>query len=193
MRLWILVAAALVSATSWAQEAAAPPEPGSVAAIPSTLLDEALVVSIGASLARPDEAPSWQAKDVKYTIPGTSVSIKLFGSDVAVVITMTPYDRREGGILLVAQGQVWYKETGETLRYRTTVETLPVAYGERVFFYPFGTTPESGAPLRVDLVIERYRDKPAAQTATAAASTKASPPASSEAIPLAPAVDGTAP
>ncbi len=188
MRLWFLVAAALVSATSWAQEAAAPPEPGSVAAIPSALLDEALVVSIGASLARPDEAPSWQAKDVKYTIPGASVSIRLFGSDVAIVITMTPYDRREGGVLLVAQGQVWYKETGEALRYRTTVETLPVAYGERVFFYPFGAAPDSGAPLRVDLVIERYRARPASAPQSAASA--AAPPAA----PATPAAgDGTRP
>lgn len=160
MRLWLVVAASLVATASWAQTPQAPqavaPEPGTIAAIPSALLGEALAISIGASLARPDEAPSWQARDVKYTVPGTSVSIKLIGSDVAIVITVTPYDRRDGDLLLVAQGQVWYKDGDVGLRYRTTVETLSVAYGERILFYPFGATPSSGAPLLVELVIDRY-------------------------------------
>ena len=107
---------------------------------------------------------------MKYTIPGTAVSVKMVGSEVAIVITVTPYKKKEGGLLLVAQGQVWYKDGDTGLRYRTTIDTLSVAYGERVLFYPFGAHTIDGAPLRVELIMDRY-----SADAAAAAKDKAAP------------------
>jgi hypothetical protein len=85
----------------------------------------------------------------------------MIGKDVAIVITVTPYKDKAGGLMLVAQGQVWYKEGEAGLRYRTTVDTLSVKFGERVLFYPFGSQGEGSSPLRVELVIDKYRPDPA--------------------------------
>jgi len=152
--------------SSWGQSAPPPlagatgapgaAESGSLAAIPEALLDQALSVSILASVGKPAEEPRWQARDVKYTIPGSSVSVRMVGSDAAIVITLTPYANSSGGLLLVVQGQVWYKDGDASLRYRTTVDTLSIAFGERVLFYPFGSHPDMGAPLRVELVMDKY-------------------------------------
>ena len=158
-----LVAAMFAAISAWGQ-APAVVEAGTIAAIPTALLGEALTVSIAASVGRPSEEPSWQARDLKYTIPGSSVSIKMIGSDVAIVITVTPYSDKAGGLLLVAQGQVWYKEGDAGLRYRTTVDTLSVKFGERVLFYPFGSQVDGGSPLRVELVMDRYRPEPSLPT-----------------------------
>jgi hypothetical protein len=127
-----------------------------LSSIPSALLGDALSVSILASLGKPAEAPSWEARDVKYTIPGTPVSIKMVGAEAVIVITLTPYKNAGGGLLLVAQGQVWYKDGDAGLSYRTTVDTLMVGFGERVLFYPFGANPELGSPLRVELILSKY-------------------------------------
>ncbi len=154
------VAATFAAVSAWGQIPTAV-EAGSIAAIPTALLGEALTVSIAASVGKPSQEPSWQARDVKYTIPGSSVSVKMIGSDVAIVITVTPYMDKAGGLLLVAQGQVWYKDGDAGLRYRTTVDTLSVKFGERVLFYPFGAQGDDGSPLRVELVMDRYRQDPA--------------------------------
>ncbi|MBN2873554.1 MAG: hypothetical protein JXM71_00540 [Spirochaetales bacterium] len=161
----ILTVAAFAVASPFAQEAALPVPPvapgsvvgaGSLEAIPAALISEALAVSIVASVSKPDEEPSWEARDVKYTIPGTAVSVKMLGSDVAIVITLTPYKTKDGGLLIVAQGQVWYHDGEQGLRYQTTVDTLSVRFGETVLFYPFGTKPDGGSPLRVELIMDRY-------------------------------------
>lgn len=159
-----LAAAGFVATASWAQVSPVPTAPvaaqaresGSLSSIPEALLGEALAVSIVASIGVSSEAPAWQASDVKYTIPGSAVSVKMIGRDTVIVITVTPYRSKDGGLLLVAQGQVWYKEGDAGLRYRTTVDTLSVRFGERVLFYPFGAHPEAGAPLRVELVMDEY-------------------------------------
>lgn len=172
MRSVLLAAATLAAAGAWAQ-AGAPPIPtlpaesGSLASIPKALVSETLTVNIVASVGRKPASPDWTAKDIKYTIPGSSVSVKMLGADVAILITVTPYKMKDGRLLLLAQGQVWYKEGSEGLSYRTTVETLTVKFGEKVFFYPFGAKPEGGSPLRVELVLDKYQAgdaaKPAAQ------------------------------
>ena len=174
MRRGTFVGAAIIAAfaatSAWAQEPPSASESGSLASIPSALIGEALTVTITASVASVAELPGWEAKDVKYTIPGTAVSVKMVGSEVAIVITVTPYKKKEGGLLLVAQGQVWYKDGDTGLRYRTTIDTLSVAFGERVLFYPFGAHTSDGAPLRVELIMDRY-----SADAAAAAKDKAAP------------------
>jgi len=148
--------AACAAASAWAQEPPPAAGSGSLASIPPALVGEALTVAITASVGSADDVPGWEATDIKYTIPGTAVSVKMVGSEVAIVITVTPYKKKEGGLLLVAQGQVWYKDGDAGLRYRTTIDTLTVAFGERVLFYPFGAHTSDGAPLRVELIMDRY-------------------------------------
>jgi len=175
-----------MSPSAWAQDAPAAglPEPspssGSLESIPSALIGEALTVSIVASVGKPSEAPTWEARDVKYTIPGTPVSVKMIGRDTVIVITITPYKNKDGGLLLIAQGQVWYKDGEAGVRYRTTVDTLTIGFGERVLFYPFGNKPETGAPLRVELVMNAYAPSgagAAAQPAGTAAPAQSAAPA----------------
>jgi len=184
-----LAATAFLPSMAWAQTA--PPavrlpeissDSGSLASIPAALIGEALTVSIHASVNKPSEAPTWEARDIKYTIPGTSVSVKMIGKETAIVITITPYKDKKGGLLLVVQGQVWYKDGEAGVGYRTTVDTLTVGFGERVLFYPFGAKSEGGSPLRVELIMDKYN--PSSEGTTGQVSAEAAPlPAKDKAKP----------
>lgn len=134
-------------------------EPGSIEAIPLSIRGEALAVSVRAMVSHPDTKEPWQASERKYTVPGTPVSIKMMGSDVAVAISMTPYRTKDGKLFMIAQGQVWFRDADGTVRYRSTVDTVGVNFGEKLLFYPFGVYANGEAPLRIELVVDPYDDK----------------------------------
>jgi hypothetical protein len=131
-------------------------EPGSIEAIPLSMRGEALAVSVKALVNHPDSQEPWQASERKYTVPGTPVSVKMMGSEVAVVVSMTPYRTKEGSLFMIAQGQVWFRDADGTVRYRSTVDTVGVNFGEKLLFYPFGVYPDGRAPLRIELVVDPY-------------------------------------
>lgn len=192
MRRLLLIFTACTAVGSWAQSPVPPvpaqtaspvvqAEPGSLAAIPPELIGEALIVNISASIGQPSATPVWQAKDIKYTIPGSAVSVKLLGNDVAVLISITPYRTKDGHLLLVAQGQVWYKDPTAGVGYRTTINTLSVAYGERILFYPLGAAADGASSLRVELSMDKY--KPADGSTGMPATAPATAPSGSGAVP----------
>lgn len=142
-----------------AQSSAQRAEPGSIEAIPLPIRSEALAVSVRAMVNHPDAKVPWQASERKYTVPGTPVSIKMMGSDVAVVISLTPYRTKDGSLFMIAQGQVWFREADGTVRYRSTVDTLGINFGEKLLFYPFGVFADGKEPLRIELVVDPYSEK----------------------------------
>jgi hypothetical protein len=139
--------------------------------IPDALKDKAFVVTVTAvlpeslpepsatspsSLGGGDKPQSWQAASSKYTVPGTPVPFKFVGSNVAIVVQITPYEQTEGkGATLIAQGQVWVKLGEGGLSYHATVSTLSVEFGETVLFFPLGLGPEGKAPMRLEISVAR--------------------------------------
>ena len=102
------------------------------------------------------EELAWQAENVKYTVPGTPVPFKLVGSNVAIVVQITPYLSDDGkSLTLIAQGQVWIKPPSGGLSYHTNIDTLSVDFGETVLFYPLGVEPEGRTPLRLEIAVLR--------------------------------------
>ncbi len=143
--------------------------------IPDALKDKALIVRVTAIVpaAVPDSnaatsslgtAPAsgqdkgqpWEAESSKYTVPGTPAPFKLVGSNVAVIVQITPFDRDDGkGVTLIAQGQVWVKPPEGGLSYHTTIESLSVDYGETVLFFPLGLDANGKAPMRLEISVVR--------------------------------------
>ncbi len=147
--------------------------------IPDSLKDKALVVRVTVvvpeAAAEGDSAPSslgssgdktqaWRADSVKYTVPGTPVPFKLVGSNVAIIVQITPFEREDGkGVTLIAQGQVWVRPPGGGLSYHTAVDTLSVEYGETVLFFPLGVAPGGKASMRLEISVVRPSDKDGGQ------------------------------
>ena len=134
--------------------------------MPDALKDKALVVRVtrrscpaaaARSPAEPDARSAGRPSDdrptpgrpraSKYTVPGTPVPFKLVGSNVAIIVQITPFEQEDGkGVTLIAQGQVWVKPPEGGLSYHTTIEILSVDYGETVLFFPLGLDPTARPP-----------------------------------------------
>jgi hypothetical protein len=100
--------------------------------VPDGLKDKALVVSLHAVVLAGADSAAWQSDSRRVTMPGMPVGVKLVNANVVVIIQLTPYDDGKGGLVLVTQGQVWVRTSSGELSYRTTMDTVPVGYGERL-------------------------------------------------------------
>ncbi|MCX7023474.1 MAG: hypothetical protein NT080_02505 [Spirochaetes bacterium] len=146
--------------------------------IPDAFGDRALVVALHTMLENTTGAEPWTNSEVKYTIPGTAVSAKLVGTNIVILISLTPYLSPTEGLVIVTQQQVWIRNAEGAIRYQTTLNTVNVKYGESVTFYPLGMEAKGRAPIRVEVVISRYQPGQAPQAgAGAAADMHASPEA----------------
>lgn len=147
--------------------------------IPDSLKDKALVVRVTVVVpeagTEADSAPSslgssgekaqaWRADSVKYTVPGTPVPFKLVGSNVAIIVQITPFEQEDGkGVTLIAQGQVWVRPPDGGLSYHTAVDTLSVDYGETVLFFPLGVAPGGKSSMRLEISVVRASDRDGGQ------------------------------
>jgi hypothetical protein len=128
-----------------------------------SLIDEALQLQITAKVLPPDQQPVWNSQSKKVTIPGRSVAIRLVGDNIRIDVVFTPYQEDSGNLLLVAQGQVWFSEAPDAkTTYLTTIQSIPVSWGEKVLFFPLGFSSEfaeaSTFNIQLEVEIYPYRD-----------------------------------
>lgn len=131
------------------------------------LLSGALTVNINARIIDQDQNETvWTMDLTRVTISGRSVTVRLDGSNIAVVAEFTPYWEDDGQLMLVAQGSTWVTDGGgnRSPDYRTSFSTLPIQLGEPIVFLPLGETEvpvdtERFGRLNIELEInvERYQ------------------------------------
>jgi len=123
------------------------------------LKDTALILDIVARVVERDQEELWTSENSKVTIPGRPVTLKLVGQNVIVAVQFTPYHREDGKQMLVAQGQVWIDTPEEGIRYQTSMQTIPLDFGERIFFFPLGSTVDDGqASIEIQLELRPFVD-----------------------------------
>jgi len=119
----------------------------------------ALVLEINARVVERDETVIWNESHKKTTLPGRPVEIKLVGSNLVVMAQFTPYVRRGVQKFLVAQGQIWMEVPGQGIRYHTTMQTIPLEFGEPIYFFPLGPQgSEDTARIEVMLTLYPYEE-----------------------------------
>jgi hypothetical protein len=128
-----------------------------------SLIDEALQLQITAKVLPPDQQPVWNSQSKKLTIPGRSVAVRLVGDNIRIDVVFTPYQEESGTLLLVAQGQVWFSEAPNAkTTYLTTIQSIPVSWGEKILFFPLGFSSEftdaSTFNIQLEVEIYPYRD-----------------------------------
>lgn len=149
--------------------------------LPGALKDDALAVRIEAVIEGGSQAAApWRSGSLRYTVPGTPTAVKLVSANAVIVVQVTPFDDGKNGLVLVTQGQVWVRQSSGDLSYRTTLNTISVGYGEKVYFFPFGRDIDGRFPLRLSIMVERYRDTPEGRSGADA------PKSSREALPAPP-------
>ena len=128
-----------------------------------TIIDRILELQITATVLPPDQQPVWNSRSKKVTIPGRSVAVRLLGDNIRIDVVFTPYQEENGSLLLVAQGQVWFSEAPDAkTTYLTTIQSIPVSWGEKVLFIPLGFSSEiagtSTFNIQLEVEIHPYRD-----------------------------------
>ena len=78
------------------------------------------------------------------------MNVGIEGKDSRLNVVLTPYPTENGELLLVARNEIWIG--GE---YSHGLTTLPIAYRDKVYYYPLGRAGEGsdGNPVEVRMVI----------------------------------------
>ena len=86
----------------------------------------------------------------KITIPGRAVEVGLEGKDSRLKVSLTPYPSENGTLLLVARNETWVGS-----EYSNGLTTIPIAYRDRVYYYPLGRAGDGadGNPVEVRMII----------------------------------------
>ncbi|MDR1972486.1 MAG: hypothetical protein LBQ46_11265 [Treponema sp.] len=117
------------------------------------LKERAVVLDIISRVVEENQQVVWNSVNSKVTIPGRPVGIKMVGANVVMALQFTPFFRPGGNSFLVAQGQIWVDVPGEGMHYQTTLQTIPIEFGEPIFFFPLGS-PNSPQETRIELQLE---------------------------------------
>jgi hypothetical protein len=117
------------------------------------LKGQAVILDIIARVVERNEHEIWNSVNSKVTIPGRPVGIKLVGANIVVAVQFTPYLRRDGRNFLVAQGQIWIDIPNEGIQYKTTMQTIPLEYGEQIYFFPLGSSVNAQNDARIEIQI----------------------------------------
>jgi hypothetical protein len=120
-----------------------------------------VVLEISARIIEQNQTVVWNENHQRVAISGSPVSIKIVGTNVAVLALFTPYLRREGQNLLVAQGQIWLEIPGQGIRYQSAMQTIPLDFDEPVYFFPLGAADEDSARIEIMLTMKAYAETPA--------------------------------
>ncbi|MDR3138796.1 MAG: hypothetical protein LBT95_03870 [Treponema sp.] len=122
--------------------------------------EDAVVLDIVARVVERNQEEVWNSVNSKVTIPGRPVGLKLVGTNIVVAVQFTPYLRRKGNNMLVAQGQIWVNVPNEGIRYKSTMQTIPLEFGEQIYFFPLGSVSSSDeAYIEIQLELHPYTEE----------------------------------
>ena len=127
--------------------------------LPPRFRGRAVVLEINARVVEQNQVVVWDESHRKATLPGRPVGIRLVGANLVVVAQFTPYIRHRAQKVLVAQGQIWMEAPNHGIRYQTSMQTIPLEFGEPVYFFPLGPARESDeASIEVMLIMYPYEE-----------------------------------
>ena len=129
------------------------------------LRERAVVMRCVSRIVEDNRQVVWNSENAKVTIPGRPVELRLESSNLVVAVQFTPFLRRNGRHFLVALGQTWINVPNEGISYHTTMQTIPLEFGEQIYFFPLGSREDKGeAQIEIQLVVEPYLgEAPSAQ------------------------------
>ena len=121
------------------------------------LRERAVLLNIISRIVEQNQQVVWDNENTSITIPGRPVGLKLVGTDLVVAVLFTPFLRPNGKYTLVAQGQIWINVPDEGMSYHTTMQTIPLEFGEEVYFFPLGSVEtKDEARIEIKLVLEPF-------------------------------------
>ena len=130
-------------------------EEGAVNQFAGSFKGRTLALDINVRVLEKAQVVVWDKSQQKETISGSPVGLKLVGSNVVVAVQFTPFIRRGGNVLAV-QGQIWVNDPQKGMCYYTSIQTIPMEFGEPVYFFPLGSAEqanESNASVEIIITV----------------------------------------
>jgi len=97
----------------------------------------------------------WGQTITQVTQGAAPLDVKILGTNIVVLMQIFPVETSPTKVSFLVQGQVWAKMPDNSLSYKTTIQTLSLAYGSRLYYYPLGIDAKAGAPLAVEIQVKR--------------------------------------
>lgn len=102
-----------------------------------------MLVSLSTRVVEGGKTNHWSLDNTHIAAFGETIRLKMKGENLIILTSITPYLMKLDTILLVARGEIFISSPGRGIRYYNTVKSLPVRFGERIFFLPLGGSPGS--------------------------------------------------
>jgi hypothetical protein len=99
--------------------------------------------------------PAWGDALVRNVPPETTFEVRLVGQTLIILLQIIPINTTKTGTGLVLQSQVWYQAPGAPLSFKTSVQNLSILYGNIFYFYPLGADIKTGAPLAMEIEVDK--------------------------------------
>ncbi|MCL1954879.1 MAG: hypothetical protein FWF68_08925 [Spirochaetes bacterium] len=116
---------------------------------------QALVLDINSRVLENGKKVIWSENNHKTSISGVPVGVQVVGSNIVVVVQFTPYIRNDGNVLVV-QGQIWIAEPEKGVTYFTSIQTVPMVFGEPVYFFPLGESQNLDPSIEIIITVNPY-------------------------------------
>ena len=149
---------------------AEPPPQSLIESALRSVREDQLEIKVGLSLTqasgqsqadRSEPSANWNTQKSELTIPGRAVNVEVNGSNLRIRAVFTPYLGDDGGMELVAQGQVWLSDGPESpARYVATYRSVPLSLGEKLLFFPLGVAGDVADEVTLKLEVEIVRYEP---------------------------------
>lgn len=97
----------------------------------------------------------WGQTITQVTQGAAPLDVKILGVNLVVLMQIFPIETSTTRVSFLVQGQVWAKMPDNSLSYNTTVQTLSLAYGSRLYYYPLGIDAKAGAPLAIEIQVKK--------------------------------------
>lgn len=102
---------------------------------------------------------SWSDPLVRTVPLSVPVDVRLTGKNIVAQVQIMPLERQGDVVNLVIQGQVWVQMPDGSISFKSTLQTLSLPFGSRFYFYPLGASEKSGAPIAVEVRLDKTQQR----------------------------------
>lgn len=107
----------------------------------------------------PAPAVDWSESLVRSLPLAAPLDLRLMGKNLVILVQVLPMGFRDPIVDLFIQGQIWVKNEDNSLSYKTTMQSMSVPLGTRIYFYPLGADLKSGAAVAVEIKVDRPAER----------------------------------
>jgi hypothetical protein len=114
---------------------------------------------VARSQAEPAASIAWTEPLARRLPVAAPLDLRLMGKNLIVIVQVLPIALRDPIVDIFVHGQIWLTTQDNSISYRTTMQTMSIPLGTKIYFYPLGADLKLGAPVAVEIRVDRATEK----------------------------------